>query len=126
MKYRVVVDSSLDSFGQKEVEPYKEYNTLKEARAMVRNFYRDRHFACHNQYYIQHFKNGKWVYLDKVLQAKENEKKKPIMLKKINLAGDEVELPFEVELTKAEANYDKLALFKVIKELVKAFPKETL
>jgi len=124
MKYRVVVDSSLDRFGQEEVELYKEYDTLKEARAMVRNFYRDRHFACHNDYYIQHFKNGKWVYLDKRLQAREDEKKKPIMLKRINWAGDVVELPFKVELTKTEANYDKLAMFKVIKELVKAFPKE--
>ena len=124
MKYRVVVDSTMDWCGEKKVEPYKEFDTLKEARAMVRNFYRDRHFNCYNNYYIQHFKNGKWTYLDKRINEREKEENKPITISEINWCDDIIKLPIKVHLTKLEANNGKLVLFVIIKELVKAFPRE--
>ena len=111
-RYRVVVD--LINSGQDEIRVVNTFKTLKGAKEACESM----HSFCNN-YYVQEYKGSKWNYVGPAPKLTF-----PIKTVENNLTHEKIVLPFEVVLTRKQAQKQITGALEIINQLVKNWPKE--
>ena len=111
-RYRIVVD--LINSGQDEIKVTSTFKTLNEAKEACKTLR-----SLYNNYYVQEYKGSKWNYVGPAPKLTF-----PIKTVEDTLTHEKIVLPFEVVLTRKQAQKQITGALEIIKQLVKHWPKE--